>query len=69
MKPAHCPGYEKFKHLSSFTCNCQNCGQEIEIFSDEFEKEHVCKNCGEKIDFTSCSIYGEGGEPIQVKGA
>ena len=50
--PKHCPGFESFKKLSSFYCNCPNCGEEKEIFSDEFDREHICKKCGEKIDFT-----------------
>lgn len=36
--PQHCPGFENFKHLKSFTCNCPKCGEVKEIFSDEFEK-------------------------------
>ncbi len=54
--PRHCPGYESFKTLSSFSCKCPKCDKEVEIFSDEFEKEHVCKSCGVKIDFTQCEI-------------
>jgi len=52
--PQHCPGFEQFKSLKSFVCNCPNCGQEKEIFSDEFDKTHVCKKCGQPIDFTQC---------------
>ena len=36
--PAHCPGFENFRKLSAFTCNCPECGKEIEIFSDEFDR-------------------------------
>ena len=53
--PAHCPGFEQFKNLQSFTCNCPKCGESKEIFSDEFEKTHKCDKCGEEIDFTSCT--------------
>lgn len=56
--PQHCPGFEANKHLKSFSCKCPNCGAEKEIFSDEFDKEHVCKSCGEKIDFTQCTLEG-----------
>jgi uncharacterized protein (DUF983 family) len=42
--------------LKSFSCKCPNCGEEKEIFSDEFEKEHVCKSCGKPIDFTQCTL-------------
>ena len=58
--PQHCPGYEQLKSLKSFECKCPNCGKEIEIFSDEFDREHTCKDCGQKIDFTKCSIEGVG---------
>lgn len=53
--PAHCPGFEQFKNLQSFTCNCPKCGEAKEIFSDEFEKAHKCDKCGEEIDFTTCT--------------
>lgn len=56
--PRHCPGFEKFKHLKSFTCKCPNCGELVEIFSDEFDREHVCSGCDQKIDFSKCSIEG-----------
>ena len=36
--PQHCAGYANFKSLKSFTCTCQACGAEKEIFSDEFDK-------------------------------
>jgi len=52
--PQHCPGFEQFKALKSFTCKCDSCGEELEVFSDEFDKEHKCKSCGAAIDFTSC---------------
>ncbi|MCP4717831.1 MAG: hypothetical protein GY860_00100 [Desulfobacteraceae bacterium] len=53
--PQHCPGFENFKNLKSFTCKCSKCGEPKEIFSDEFEKTHKCSKCGEEIDFTSCN--------------
>jgi hypothetical protein len=52
--PLHCPGLQEHKNLSSFICKCPNCGMKKEIFSDEFEKSHVCKGCNQPIDFTSC---------------
>ena len=52
----HCPGYEQFKNLKSFTCKCPECGKEKEIFSDEFEKAHKCDGCGEPIDFAQCTL-------------
>ncbi len=55
--PQHCPGFEKFKNLSSFICKCTDCGAEQEIFSDEFDKVRSCKNCHKQIDFTQCEFY------------
>ena len=57
--PQHCPGYENFKNLKVFNCKCPNCSEEVEIFSDEFEKAHTCKGCGKEIDFTQCTLEGE----------
>jgi len=54
--PKHCPGFEEFKELKSFICKCPNCGAEKEIFSDEFDKPHICKKCGGKIDFSKCRL-------------
>lgn len=54
--PIHCPGFEQFKSLKSFSCKCPKCGKETEIFSDEFDKIHICKGCNEEIDFTKCSL-------------
>jgi len=53
--PMHCPGLQANKNLSSFICKCPGCGKEKEIFSDEFEKSHICKGCGKPIDFSKCS--------------
>ncbi len=53
--PQHCPGWEKFKSLTSFVCKCPECGKEKEIFSDEFNKQHVCQGCGKPIDFSKCA--------------
>lgn len=54
--PKHCPGFEQFKNLQSFICKCPECSQEVEIFSDEFDKSHTCKECGKEIDFSQCSL-------------
>jgi hypothetical protein len=54
--PQHCPGFEQMKELKSFICQCPNCGKEAEIFSDEFNKTHVCKGCRKEIDFTKCTL-------------
>lgn len=58
--PQHCPGFEQFKGLQSFSCSCPECGQEKEIFSDEFGKKHVCGKCGKEIDFTKCKLEATG---------
>lgn len=57
--PQHCPGFEQFKHLKSFTCKCPGCGAPKEIFSDEFDKKHKCDKCGQEIDFTRCAMDAE----------
>lgn len=54
--PQHCPGFEQNKNLKSFVCKCPNCSLEVEIFSDEFNREHKCKGCGKSIDFTQCRL-------------
>lgn len=54
--PRHCPGFEQNKAIQSFTCKCPECGEEKEIFSDEFDKKHVCKKCNKEIDFTKCKL-------------
>ncbi|MBI4619486.1 MAG: hypothetical protein HY739_04915 [Desulfobacterales bacterium] len=56
--PRHCPGFEELKNLKTFTCKCPNCGKKKEIFSDEFDKKHVCRECGKEIDFTQCTLEG-----------
>jgi uncharacterized protein (DUF983 family) len=58
--PQHCPGFEQFKNLQSFSCRCPECGHEKEIFSDEFNEKHACSKCGRQIDFTRCSIDSAG---------
>jgi hypothetical protein len=58
-KPQHCPGFEQFQHVQSFVCKCSHCGKEIEIFSDEFDKKHICKGCRKEIDFTQCTLESE----------
>ncbi len=56
--PKQCPGFEQFKNLQEFKCKCPECGEEKEIFSDEFEKAHTCAKCGKEIDFTQCTLEG-----------
>lgn len=56
--PQHCPGFANFKTLKSFSCACPECGEVKEIFSDEFEKTHLCQKCGKAIDFSKCTPEG-----------
>lgn len=56
--PKHCPGFQDFKTLKSFICKCPGCGEEKEIFSDEFDKPHKCSGCGKAIDFNQCTLDG-----------
>jgi uncharacterized protein (DUF983 family) len=56
--PRHCPGFNDLKHLKSFTCKCPECGKEKEIFSDEFDKTHICASCKKPIDFSQCTLDG-----------
>ncbi|MCF8040295.1 MAG: hypothetical protein K9K64_04820 [Desulfohalobiaceae bacterium] len=58
--PQHCPGFQSFKSLSAFTCNCPECGEELEIFSDEFNKPHTCPKCKKPVDFSKCSLEVSG---------
>lgn len=57
--PQHCPGFEQFKNLKSFLCRCPECDEEIEIFSDEFDKPHTCPKCKKPVDFSKCSLYSK----------
>ena len=41
--PQHCPGYADFKNLKALVCKCSKCGQEKEIFSDEFDRPQFCR--------------------------
>lgn len=56
--PQHCPGFANFKTLKSFNCTCPECGEVKEIFSDEFDKTHLCSKCGKEIDFSKCTPEG-----------
>ncbi len=58
--PMHCPGFEAHKDLTSFSCKCPECGKEVEVFSDEFDKSIKCPGCKEPIDFARCKIEAEG---------
>ncbi len=57
--PKECPGFEQFKHLKAFLCKCPECGTEVEIFSDEFDKPKKCPKCDKPIDFTKCELQGK----------
>ena len=57
--PQHCPGFQDLRNLKSFVCRCNHCGEPKEIFSDEFDRPHLCKGCGKEIDFSQCTLEGE----------
>lgn len=57
--PQHCPGFEQFRNMKSFLCKCNHCGSAKEIFSDEFDRTHICANCKKPIDFSQCTLEGE----------
>jgi uncharacterized protein (DUF983 family) len=59
--PQHCPGFQQYKNLSSFECQCPECGEANEIFSDEFNKPKTCTACGKPIDFSKCTLEMTGG--------
>ena len=59
--PRHCPGFEANQSLQAFTCKCPECGKEIEIFSDEFDKPRKCKGCGKPVDFSKCTLEAGAG--------
>lgn len=60
---SHCPGFEALRDLESFLCKCNHCGTEVEIFSDEFNREHTCRSCKKKIDFSQCEYNAGGSDP------
>jgi hypothetical protein len=35
----------------------------VEIFSDEFDRKHICRGCHQEIDFTKCALTGEASNP------
>ncbi|MHB8770142.1 MAG: hypothetical protein ACYC7J_04015 [Syntrophales bacterium] len=53
--PQRCQGFDRLRGLKSFICKCPNCGTEAEIFSDEFDRSHICRKCRQQIDFTKCT--------------
>lgn len=59
--PRHCPGFQELRNLKSFTCQCNHCGEPLEIFSDEFDRPHYCAGCGQQIDFAQCVLEGAAG--------
>jgi len=64
--PQHCPGFEKFRKLTSFYCRCGKCGAESEIFSDEFDRPHTCHQCREPI-FQQCAWHA-GSSDVTIGG-
>lgn len=56
MTDQHCPGFESNKSLSEIKVKCPDCGQEIEVFSDEANKKIKCSGCGTMIDAAACRV-------------
>lgn len=54
--PKHCPGFERFRDLKSFTCRCHVCGTEIEFFTDKIDRVPFCSRCHNPIDITEAII-------------
>jgi hypothetical protein len=58
--PQHCPGFEQLRNLEYFICKCPECGENIEVFSDELNRKHICPACGKQIDCMKCPHYLNG---------
>jgi len=56
MSNQHCPGFESNKTLNEITIKCPDCGKEMEIFSDEANKEIKCSSCSSMIDPATCKV-------------
>ncbi len=48
--PQHCPGFESNKALSAIKVVCPVCKAEMEMFSDELEKQATCPQCKKTFD-------------------
>ncbi len=58
--PQHCPGFHNFKSLKSFNCKCPECGQEKEIFSDEFDRAQcVCVATTDFNELVAITLAGK----------
>ena len=53
---ANCPGADRFKQPKPESVKCASCGEEAEIWTDEFQT--TCPNCQKKVTraqaFQSC---------------
>ncbi|MFW2367911.1 MAG: hypothetical protein ACN4GW_15955 [Desulforhopalus sp.] len=56
MTDTHCPGFEANKSLTEVKVKCPECGKELEIFSDEAEKNVKCSDCGAMLDPKKCAV-------------
>lgn len=54
MTNQHCPGFESNKTLNAVKVKCPKCGQEMEIFTDEMEKNAKCSACKATFDPKTC---------------
>jgi ribosomal protein S27E len=54
MTNQHCPGFESNKTLNAVKVKCPECGKEVELFSDEMEKNAKCSACKATFDPKTC---------------
>lgn len=54
-----CPGNELNKNLNIFSCTCDSCGKDNEIFADEVNKSQKCSGCGAVLDTSKCAAEGK----------
>jgi DNA-directed RNA polymerase subunit RPC12/RpoP len=55
--PQHCPSFEVLGEVESLLYRCLECGERIEVLTDELDKKHVCPKCGKQIDFMKGPHY------------
>ncbi|MBB5347999.1 hypothetical protein JWG42_09650 [Desulfoprunum benzoelyticum] len=55
----HCPGFESNKSLSAIKVACPACKAEMELFSDEIDKQVTCPKCKVSFDPKTCKVEGK----------
>ena len=56
MSDQHCPGFESNKTLNEVKIKCPDCGQVMEIFSDETDKKVKCAGCSTMLTPAACKV-------------